>query len=138
MSNLATTISYLFFLVEKVLEESISQSDFSDLTQQQFQYLQVIVRMQHPTLTELADELGRTKPTVTVLVDKLAAKGYVSRVKSDKDRRIMHLHINKKGDKIRALREKANNCLAEKIKAGLSETEMTIFSELLKKLVKQS
>ncbi|MCJ7449169.1 MAG: MarR family transcriptional regulator [Bacteroidales bacterium] len=138
MSNLSEAISYLSDLVEKVLEESISQSDFSDLTQQQFHYLQVIVRMKNPNLTELAGELGITKPTVTVLVDKLVEKGYVSRVKSDEDRRTMHLHINKKGARINALREVAYNRMAEKIKSGLSETETAIFTELLKKLVKHS
>jgi DNA-binding MarR family transcriptional regulator len=138
MSNLSEAISYLSDLVEKVLEESISQSDFSDLTQQQFHYLQVIVRMKNPNLTELAGELGITKPTVTVLVDKLVEKGYVSRVKSDEDRRTVHLHINKKGARINALREVAYNRIAEKIKSGLSETETAIFTELLKKLLRSS
>jgi DNA-binding MarR family transcriptional regulator len=138
MSNLSEAISYLSDLFEKVLEESISQSDFSDLTQQQFRYLQVIVRMKNLNLTELAGELGITKPTVTVLVDKLVEKGYVSRVKSDEDRRTMHLHINKKGARINALREVAYNRLAEKIKSGLSETETAIFTELLKKLIRHS
>ena len=136
MSNLTETISYLSDLVEKVLEDTISQSDFSDLTQQQFHYLQVIVRMKNPTLTELADELGLTKPTVTVLVNKLVEKGYVTRVKSDEDRRSIHLIINKKGAKVNSLREIAHNRIAEKIKSGFSETETVIFSELLKKLVR--
>jgi DNA-binding MarR family transcriptional regulator len=136
MSNLSETISYLSDLVEKVLEDTISQSDFSDLTQQQFHYLQVIVRMKNPTLTELADELGLTKPTVTVLVNKLVEKGYITRVKSDEDRRSIHLIINKKGAKVNSLREIAHNRIAEKIKSGFSETETVIFSELLKKLVR--
>jgi len=136
MSNLTETISYLSDLVEKVLEDTISQSDFSDLTQQQFHYLQVIVRMKNPTLTELADELGLTKPTVTVLVNKLVEKGYITRVKSDEDRRSIHLIINKKGAKVNSLREIAHNRIAEKIKSGFSETETVIFSELLKKLVR--
>ena len=136
MSNLSETISYLSDLVEKVLEDTISQSDFSDLTQQQFHYLQVIVRMKNPTLTELADELGLTKPTVTVLVNRLVEKGYITRVKSDEDRRSIHLIINKKGAKVNSLREIAHNRIAEKIKSGFSETETVIFSELLKKLVR--
>jgi DNA-binding MarR family transcriptional regulator len=49
-------------------------------------------------ISYLARELDLTKPTVTVLADKLVDKGYIKRVKSDKDRRSMHLHIDKKGD----------------------------------------
>jgi DNA-binding MarR family transcriptional regulator len=136
MPNLSETISYLSDIVEKVLEETISESDFSDLTQQQFHYLQVIVRMKNPNLTELAAELGITKPTVTILVDKLVEKGYVSRVQSDEDRRTLHLHISTKGDKIRALREKVNNRIAKKIRSGLSESEVIILAELLRKIAK--
>jgi len=136
MSNLADAISYLSDLIEKVLEKTISQVDFIDLTQQQLRYLQVIVRMKNPTLSELARELDLTKPTVTVLVDKLVEKGYVKRMKSDKDRRSMHLHINKKGSKISILRETAYQRMAEKISSGLSETETAILTELLKKIVR--
>lgn len=138
MSNLKETISYLSDLIEKVLEETITQVDFTDLTSQQLRYLQVIVRMKNPTLSELAREIDLTKPTVTVLVDKLVEKGYVTRVKSDEDRRSMHLHINKKGAKINALREIAYQRMAEKISIGLSETEAAILNELLKKIVKNS
>jgi DNA-binding MarR family transcriptional regulator len=135
MSNLTEAISYISDLVEKVLEETISQADFTDLTQQQLRYLQVIFRMKNPTLTELARELDLTKPTVTVLADKLVEKGYIKRVKSDQDRRSMHLHIDKKGTKIEALREIAYERMVEKISSGLSETETSILTELLRKIV---
>jgi DNA-binding MarR family transcriptional regulator len=138
MSNLKETITYLSDLIEKILEETLDQSDFSDLTQQQLHYLKVIVKMKNPTLTELARELNLTKPTVTVLVDKLSEKGYIRRVKSDEDRRVMHLHIDKKGAKIKAMREIAHERMAEKIRSGLSVTETAILTELLKKIVKHS
>lgn len=135
MDNLKETIRYLSDLIEKILEETLGQSDFSDLTQQQFNYLKVLVKMKNPTLSELAREVGLTKPTVTVLIDKLTEKGYVKRVHSDEDRRVMHLHIDKKGTKINALREIAHERTAEKIRSGLNETETAILTELLKKIV---
>jgi len=137
MSNLKETITYLSDLIEKILEETLDQYDFSDLTQQQLNYLKVMVKMKTPTLSELARELDLTKPTVTVLVDKLAEKGYIKRVKSDEDRRVMHLHIDKKGAKINAMREIAHEKMAEKIRSGLNVTETEILTELLKKIVNQ-
>jgi DNA-binding MarR family transcriptional regulator len=136
MDKLKETITLLSDLIEKILEETLDQADFSDLTQQQLHYLKVIVKMKNPTLSEIAREVGLTKPTVTVLVDKLTEKGYVRRVHSDEDRRVMHLHIDKKGTKISTLREIAHKRLAEKIRSGLNETETTILTELLKKIVK--
>jgi DNA-binding MarR family transcriptional regulator len=136
MSNLQEAIICISDLVEKVLEETTTQADFADLTQQQLHYLKVIVRMKNPSLTELAKELDLTKPTVTVLVDKLVEKGYVRRVKSDEDRRSMHLHIDKKGARIDELRSLAYERMAEKIGSCLSEAETAILSELLRKIVK--
>lgn len=136
MSNLKETITYLSDLIEKILEETLDSYDFSDLTHQQLHYMQVIVRMKNPTLSELATELNLTRPTVTILVDKLSEKCYVTRVKSNKDRRVMHLHIDKKGTKINCMREIAHEKMAEKIKAGLSQSEAAILTELLNKIVK--
>ena len=138
MSNLKETITNLSDFIEKILEEALDSYDFSDLTQQQLHYMQVIVRMKNPTLSELATELNLTRPTVTVLVNKLTEKGYVTRVRSNKDRRIMHLHIDKKGTKINSIREFANEKIAEKIKTGLSESEAVILTELLDKIVRNS
>ena len=138
ISDLKEAITYLSEFIEKILEETIVLSDFGDLTQQQLNHLKVIVKMKNPTLTELAEELNLTKPTVTVLVDKLTEKGYIKRIKSDKDRRVMHLHIDKKGSKIIALRETAYELMAEKIRSGLSETETSILTELLTKIIRDS
>ena len=41
------------------------------------------------------------------MVDKLVEKGYVRRVKSDADRRSQHLHIDRKREKIKTIREQA-------------------------------
>ncbi len=138
MNSLKEAIIYLSDLIEKILEETIDQADFSDLTQQQLYYLKVIVRLKNPTLTDLARELKLTKPTVTVLADKLSEKGYIKRVHSDNDRRVIYLQINDKGDKINALRAIAHERMAEKIKSGLNETETAILTELLRKIVKGS
>lgn len=137
-SNLKETITFLSDLIENILEETLDVSDFSDLTRQQLHYLKVLVKMKNPTLTELAKELNLTKPTVTVLVDKLTEKGYIMRVKSDEDRRVMHLHIDKKGAKVNALREIAHEKMAEKIRSGLSSAETAKLDELIRKILKHS
>jgi DNA-binding MarR family transcriptional regulator len=136
MANLKEAITYLSDLIEKIMSETIKQSDLSDLTQQQLHYLLVIFKMQNPTITKLARELRLSKPTVTVLINKLVKKDYLSRVQSDEDRRCMYLHVSRKGAKIKSLREIAYRRMEESIKSGLSETETTILAELLKKIIK--
>jgi DNA-binding MarR family transcriptional regulator len=138
MDTLKEAIHYLSDLIENVLNETLKKYDFMDLTQQQLHYLQVIIRMKNPTLSELARELSLTRPTVTVLVDKLVEKGYVKRVKSDEDRRSMHLHIDKKGAGIELLRDTAYERLADKINARLNEKEAGTLTGLLRKITSES
>jgi DNA-binding MarR family transcriptional regulator len=136
MNNLKEAINYLSVLIDHVVEETMNQFDFNDLTHQQLHYLRVIVKMKNPSISELAVELKLTKPTVTVLVDKLVSKSYIKRVPSDKDKRSLHLHLAKKGMKINTIMEIAHERMAKIIGSGLSETETAILMKLLRKTVK--
>jgi DNA-binding MarR family transcriptional regulator len=51
-------------------------------------------------ISELAEELEITLPSITTLADKLVAQGYVERKRSEKDRRIVYLHITEQGHSI--------------------------------------
>ena len=138
MTNLNTLISYLSDLIEEVLSKTFNRYDIEDLTQQQLHYLQVIVRLHNPTITELSRELKLTKPTVTVLVDKLVSRGYVRRVPSDSDRRVTHLHIDEKGKIIEQIRKLAYKQLEKRIGSELNEAEIAILTDILKKLAGKS
>jgi len=49
------------------------------------------------TMKDLAEKIHRTKPTVTVLVDKLVALGYVTKEKSTEDSRVTFIGLTAKG-----------------------------------------
>lgn len=49
------------------------------------------------TMKDLAEKIHRTKPTVTVLVDKLVALGYVTKEKSREDSRVTFIRLTEKG-----------------------------------------
>lgn len=134
MTNLKILISYFSDLIEKVLSETFNSANIEDLSQQQLHYLQVISRLHNPTITALSRELKLTKPTVTVLVDKLVSKGYVRRVSSDSDRRVTHIHIDEKGKIIEQIRKSAYNKMEERIISELNETEIVILTDMLKKI----
>ena len=138
MNDFNVLIYYLSDLIEKILSDTFKDACINDLSQQQLHYLQVILRMGNPTITELANELKLTKPTVTALVDKMVKKGYVKRVPSDSDRRMTHLCIDQKGEITQQLRQKAFGRLEEVIGKTLNSTEVTILTEVLKKLATQS
>lgn len=136
MDTYSKTIATLSDLFETVMQQTFNQFDFSDLSRQQLLYLRVILRLHNPSVSELAKELKLTKPTVTAMVDKLESKGYIKRVKSDSDRRSMHLHLAEKGMQVNIIIEKTYDRLIKTIKSKLNDTETIILMELLKKIVR--
>jgi len=138
MENLQGMIASLADLIENAQANTLHLFDFNDLSHQQVNYLQTIIKLKNPTISELASELRLTKPTVTVLVDKLVSKGYITKVQSDTDRRCTHLHIAEKGLKINEAHEAAHELLAQQFSSKLTETETKILVELLKKLVRNN
>ena len=49
------------------------------------------------TMKNLAEKIHRTKPTVTVLIDKLVNLGYVTKEKSREDSRVTFISLTEKG-----------------------------------------
>ncbi|MDD1681193.1 MAG: MarR family transcriptional regulator, partial [Methanoregula sp.] len=53
------------------------------------------------TMNELARKIHRTKPNVTVLIDKLAGYGFVRKEKSADDNRVTYITLTDKGENLR-------------------------------------
>ena len=53
------------------------------------------------TMKDLAEQIHRTKPTVTVLVDKLVELGYVTKEKSAADSRVTLIDLTGKGRQLK-------------------------------------
>lgn len=68
------------------------------LTPVQFRVLQVITEKGgHCTAKQIATQMGVSQATVTTLVDKLVARGMVTRTRSDKDRRSTDIALTETG-----------------------------------------
>ncbi|MEG2070428.1 MAG: MarR family transcriptional regulator, partial [Bacteroidales bacterium] len=91
----------------------------------------------NPNITELASEMQLTKPTVTVTIDKLLEKEYVTKVQSDEDRRNSHLHLTEKGKRINDMHEYAHKRFSELITETLEPDEIDQLVVLLGKLVEK-
>jgi DNA-binding MarR family transcriptional regulator len=117
-------------------EESKEQFNFTELTLTQLLYLETINELGNPNITELSLRLKLSKPTVTVIVDRLVAKDFVVRVYSDQDRRSRHLHLTEKGKLINVMHDYAHRRMAESFTNSLTDSELNILIGLLDKVVK--
>lgn len=84
---------------------------------------------------EIARKIHRTKPTVTVLVEKLEKSGYVQRVKSDVDARFTMISLTEKGFALRPIFEAISKDLNSLAYAGLREEEGMLLEILLEKAI---
>lgn len=129
-------IAKLSAYMSRMEEEAKEQFNFKDLTLTQMHYLEMINELKNPNLTELAVAMKLTKPTITVLVDKLIEKELVYKVQSDADRRSTHLHLTERGKLINQMHEYAHRRIVEQIEKKIDEEEMAQLINLLDKIMK--
>lgn len=109
--------------------------EFAELSMRQLHYLDVVHRLGHPTLSEVAQAMGISRPSATAAIAKLATAGFVVKVSSDEDRRMAHVHLAKKGERIVRLHEEVHQAVADLIARALSPGELKTLVRMLNKVV---
>lgn len=86
------------------------------------------------TMKELAEKIHRTKPTVTVLVDKLVDYGYVAKEKSPEDNRVTYISLTEKGLSLKPSFEEISQKLNQRVYSGLTEREAEVLESTLQRI----
>ncbi|RYY68726.1 MAG: MarR family transcriptional regulator [Comamonadaceae bacterium] len=104
-----------------------------DLRPVEYTVLTLIAENPGGSLARLARALSVTAPNITVMIDRLEARGLVARAQSDQDRRTQVLHTTRKGTE---LVRKTTECIvaAEKDVLPLTTGEHAMLLELLHKV----
>ena len=83
------------------------------------------------TMGDLAREIRKTKPTVTVLVEKLVRCGYVIRERDARDGRISYIRLTEKGWGLEPVLEDILGFLEKRFFSGFTVQEKNNLEELL-------
>ena len=110
-------------------------SGFSQLTISQLHYIEAIHLLNNPTISEVAEALKISKASATVGVRRLADLGFLNKRKSDQDKRVTHVSLTKKGEKLVRSKQSALNEYENKMIAALSPEEMKQLEIIMEKLV---
>ncbi|NUH66846.1 MarR family transcriptional regulator [Sulfitobacter sp. S0837] len=81
------------------------------VTPAQLRVLQIVGEKKDPTAKTLATQMGVSQATVTALVDKLVARGLVTRLTSSQDRRQTNITLTHEGE---AVLEEAPDALQQR------------------------
>ena len=106
----------------------------SNLSIPQFRSLGFVQRNPDASLSDLADHLGLTLPSVSKLVDGLVKKGLISRQESTTDRRRLTLVLTQSGESIINSARAIAQVNIAKILSNLSTEELSTIYQALELL----
>lgn len=136
MHTIEQLLNIILCKSESIEEDIKLKTDLKNLTAKQLYCIELIHEMNNPTLSELSAKLKTTKPSTTVMIDRLEENAYLFKVKSDSDRRIAHVHLTEKGDNAAALHSRVHAHFAQLLTQELTDSETDILVVLLNKAIK--
>lgn len=100
-----------------------------DLTMRQLHVLVAASQPEGVAVHELAKALGTSAPTASGLVNRLAAKGLVTRVEDDADRRVRHVQLTEEGQETLTALDSAYEHLLGEMVDLLDADELAAFRD---------
>jgi MarR family 2-MHQ and catechol resistance regulon transcriptional repressor len=131
------TVSALFTAFAMLKTRLSFKDPLFQLPMAQMETLRLIHENKKVLMKQVADFLAITPPSATVLVNNLAAAGYVQRNSDKNDRRTIHLSLTKKGSQV--LQKGTNQRCKdlEKLLRNLSHNEQFELVNILQKMVRK-
>ncbi len=125
-----------FNAIMQVEEKNLKHVGQGELSIAEFHTLECIGNGEdnRRTVGEIAEALGVTVPTVTVCVNKLVKKGYVTKTKSERDARIAIIELTASGQKMNRLHRFFHEQMVLSISHEFDEEEMEYLLRCIRKL----
>lgn len=124
---LVTLINDIWTLEEK----AIITEGFKDLTNNDMHVIEQVGLGEGDNMSSIAKRLRITVGSLTTAMNSLAKKGYVERVRSDADRRIVMVCLTEKGVLAYKHHEDYHNQMTEALLEALSEEELAAWVKSL-------
>ena len=134
MKNLLSLISKIHEKGNRFILEELKRNGIEGLMPSHGDILVCLYEQNKMTMKDISNKIRRTRPTVTVLVDKLEKLGYVKREVSKEDNRYTYIVLTKKGLNFKPVFEKISNGLNDMLYKNLSDMEADTLEKLLEKI----
>ena len=136
LEELNTLFVDTFTAIMQVEEKNLKHVGNGELSIAEFHTLECIGNGEdnRRTVGEIAEVLSVTVPTVTVCVNKLVKKGYVTKTKSEKDARIAIIELTAEGQKMNRLHRFFHEQMVFAINREFSDEEMDYLLRCIRKL----
>lgn len=124
----------IFNEVLMIEQTALKQGIFNDVTITEVHTIEGIGMYEAKSMSEVAKTLGITVGTLTIAINNLVKKGYVERVRSEEDRRVVKISLTRKGKLLYRAHAKFHNDMVKSTINGLDKKEEELLIEALKNL----
>ena len=125
------TLVHLFNEIWELEEKAIITEEFKDITNNDMHIIEAIGLGEESTMSAVARTLGITAGSLTTSMNSLVNKKYVTRQRSETDRRVVYIQLTGKGKKAyKNFHMQMTNAVIENLK----EQELAILLQTLDKL----
>ena len=125
----------LFHEIIDIEEKTIRKNKkFSKMTTNDMHVIEAIGPDEAKTMSTVAKTLNVTLGTLTIAVNSLVKKGYVNRVRSEKDRRVVLVSLTKEGMQAYRHDQKFHDEMIQSVIETLEDDEREVLHRALDKL----
>jgi len=132
--NIAAIISDTRAGINRYLLQELKRLGIEGLAPSHGAILYHLFNNDQVTMKDLAKAVRRDKSTVTALVGKLVANGYVEKMSSAQDQRTVCVRLSAKGAALQPAFEEVSRNLIDRIWRGVDEAEQRELVRLLRKI----
>lgn len=124
----------LFNEIMELEQKAIITEEFKEISNNDMHVIEVIGDGEAKNMSTVAKGLKVTVGTLTIAINNLVKKGYVERVRSQEDRRVVLISLTEKGLKAHRHHKKFHQEMIEATLKGLNEEETKILVKALTNL----
>ncbi len=133
-STLNDVLVKLFRNVNVIEERAIRTEEYKDVTTNDMHVIEAIGMEGAKNMTSVARALEVTTGTLTISVNSLVKKGYVDRVRSEEDRRVVLVSLSEKGRRAYLHHKRFHEQMIDSVVEELTEEEQLVLEKALSKL----
>lgn len=121
----------LFRDIMDIEQQAIITPEFEDLTNNDMHVIEAIGIGEPKNMSTIAKELSVTVGTLTIAMNSLVKKGYVTRQRGKEDRRVVYISLSDKGNAAYEHHARFHKEMIDGILSRLSEDEVEVLIKAL-------
>ncbi len=126
----------LFNEIMDIEEKAIITEEFKDISNNDMHIIEAIGIGESRSMSAVAKALSVTVGTLTIAVNNLVKKGYVNRVRSEEDRRVVLISLSQKGQRAYRHHERFHEEMVQATLEGMDQEQTKVLVHALQNLSK--